>query len=118
MPKLKDHSIADKITMEDVEKMTTLKYVVEDLKLYQYNQFENYLKDIGVSYPNKNGNSEKDALVSIHDGVRPFISKEIIQKSFDTTSRLGNAVVAVNLKDSIRKKTSKGKTKAENREDY
>ncbi|MFY7734004.1 MAG: 2-C-methyl-D-erythritol 4-phosphate cytidylyltransferase [Bacteroidia bacterium] len=42
-------------------------------------------------------------LVAIHDGVRPFISKEIITLSFDTAAQKGNAVAAVRLKDSIRK---------------
>jgi len=42
-------------------------------------------------------------LVAIHDGVRPFISKEIITLSFETAAQKGNAVAAVRLKDSIRK---------------
>jgi 2-C-methyl-D-erythritol 4-phosphate cytidylyltransferase len=42
-------------------------------------------------------------LVAIHDGVRPFISKEIILNSFETAAQKGNAVAAVRLKDSIRK---------------
>jgi len=42
-------------------------------------------------------------LVAIHDGVRPFISKEIILNSFEIASEKGNAVTAVRLKDSIRK---------------
>lgn len=44
-----------------------------------------------------------DDLVAIHDGVRPFISKEIILNSFETAAQKGNAVAAVRLKDSIRK---------------
>jgi 2-C-methyl-D-erythritol 4-phosphate cytidylyltransferase len=42
-------------------------------------------------------------LVAIHDGVRPFVSKEIILNSFETAAQKGNAVAAVRLKDSIRK---------------
>jgi len=42
-------------------------------------------------------------LVAIHDGVRPFITAEIINKSFEIASQKGNAVAAVRLKDSIRK---------------
>lgn len=44
-----------------------------------------------------------DDLVAIHDGVRPFINKEIILHSFEIASQKGNAVAAVRLKDSIRK---------------
>ena len=46
---------------------------------------------------------ENPDLVAIHDGVRPFISKEIILNSFETALQKGNAVAAVRLKDSIRK---------------
>ena len=46
--------------------------------------------------------NEED-LVAIHDGVRPFITTEIINNSFDVAAQKGNAVAAVRLKDSIRK---------------
>jgi 2-C-methyl-D-erythritol 4-phosphate cytidylyltransferase len=46
---------------------------------------------------------KNDDVVAIHDGVRPFISKEIILNSFETALQKGNAVAAVRLKDSIRK---------------
>ena len=46
---------------------------------------------------------ENHDLVAIHDGVRPFISKEIILNSFETAMQKGNAAAAVRLKDSIRK---------------
>lgn len=44
-----------------------------------------------------------EALVAIHDGVRPFPSIEQIQKAFALASEKGNAVFAVDSKDSIRK---------------
>lgn len=56
-------------------------------------------------------------LVAIHDGVRPFISKEIILKSFETALEKGNAVAAVRLKDSIRKVELLG-NKNVNRDNY
>ena len=46
--------------------------------------------------------NEED-LVAIHDGVRPFITAEIINNCFDVAAQKGNAVAAVRLKDSIRK---------------
>jgi 2-C-methyl-D-erythritol 4-phosphate cytidylyltransferase len=45
---------------------------------------------------------EKEALVAIHDGVRPFVSKNIIHESFIKAEIYGNAITAVPLKDSIR----------------
>jgi 2-C-methyl-D-erythritol 4-phosphate cytidylyltransferase len=45
---------------------------------------------------------EKEALVAIHDGVRPFVSKAIIHESFVKAELYGNAITAVPLKDSIR----------------
>jgi 2-C-methyl-D-erythritol 4-phosphate cytidylyltransferase len=46
--------------------------------------------------------TEPDSLVAIHDGVRPFIKKSIIQKSFDDAEKFGSAITCVALKDSIR----------------
>lgn len=45
---------------------------------------------------------ETDSLVAIHDGVRPLISTDIINHSFETASVSGSAVTSVALKDSIR----------------
>lgn len=45
---------------------------------------------------------EEDALVAIHDGVRPLIDKYTIGKSFEVAQQKGNAVVSIGLKDSIR----------------
>lgn len=49
-----------------------------------------------------NSISDTSGTVAIHDGVRPFVSKEIIANSFMVASELGNATVAVSLKDSLR----------------
>lgn len=43
-------------------------------------------------------------LVAIHDAVRPFVSPAIINKSFDCALAKGSGVVAVSLKDSLRKR--------------
>lgn len=45
---------------------------------------------------------EADSLVAVHDGVRPLIDTEIIEKSFGVANESGNAVTSVQLKDSIR----------------
>ncbi len=48
---------------------------------------------------------DSEGLVAIHDGVRPFVSSEMIGRSFDMASKHGNAIAAVALKESIRKTT-------------
>ena len=55
----------------------------------------------------KNGISHiknfENSLVAIHDGVRPLVSKSIIENTFKIASEKSNAVVCVPLKNSIRK---------------
>lgn len=51
---------------------------------------------------------DKNTLVAIHDGVRPFITSEIIENSFNTAQEKGNAIVCVDSKDSLRKISAKG----------
>ncbi len=45
---------------------------------------------------------DDDAIVAIHDAVRPLISKEIIDDSYDCAAKYGNAIVAVKSRDSVR----------------
>lgn len=44
----------------------------------------------------------RDALVAVHDGARPLVSKEVIERSFDSAKLNGSGIVAVQVKDSIR----------------
>jgi 2-C-methyl-D-erythritol 4-phosphate cytidylyltransferase len=44
----------------------------------------------------------EDGLVAIHDGVRPCITPEVIERTFHGAAQKGNAIAAVKLKDSIR----------------
>jgi 2-C-methyl-D-erythritol 4-phosphate cytidylyltransferase len=44
-----------------------------------------------------------DGLVAIHDGVRPFVKKEVINESFAQAEKFGSAIPVVDLKDSLRK---------------
>ena len=46
-----------------------------------------------------------DALIAIHDGVRPLVSAAVIKESFEIAAKKGNAIAAVELKDSIRQLT-------------
>lgn len=49
-----------------------------------------------------NIDSNEDILVAIHDGVRPLIEPHTINKAFACAKDLGNCVVSVSSKDSIR----------------
>ena len=46
--------------------------------------------------------SEKSEIVLVHDGVRPFVSAEIINNVIDAVKEHGSAVTAVSPKDSIK----------------
>lgn len=54
----------------------------------------------------KNGldiiNDADDALIAVHDAVRPLISSQIIEKSYQYAAEYGNAVTAVKSRDSAR----------------
>ena len=52
----------------------------------------------------------KDGLVAIHDGVRPFVSTEVIANSFLEAERSGSGIAVIALKDSIRKLSDDGKS--------
>jgi 2-C-methyl-D-erythritol 4-phosphate cytidylyltransferase len=60
---------------------------------------------------------ESDGLVAIHDAVRPFVSEIVIENSYRQAAEKGSAVVAVPVKDSIRKVTD-GVSVALDRSEY
>src|SRR3569833_3798451 len=45
---------------------------------------------------------DNDAIVAVHDAVRPLITPAIIDESFDYTEQYGNAIVAIKSRDSVR----------------
>lgn len=51
-----------------------------------------------------------EGLVAIHDGVRPFVAKEVISNSFLEAEKSGSGIAVVALKDSIRKLGDDGKS--------
>ena len=57
------------------------------------------------------------ALVAVHDGVRPFASKETINEAFTLASEKGAAVPVIDEVDSLRKVLS-GASQAVNRSEY
>ena len=58
-----------------------------------------------------------NAIVAIHDAVRPFVSKELINSGFKIAAKKGNAIPAVAIKESIRE-VSGSLSKAVNRNHY
>ncbi len=60
---------------------------------------------------------ENTGLVGIHDGVRPFVSKETIGNCFQIAAEQGNAIPAIEPVDSIRK-VENDRNKAVNRANY
>ncbi|MDX5340863.1 MAG: 2-C-methyl-D-erythritol 4-phosphate cytidylyltransferase [Cyclobacteriaceae bacterium] len=57
-------------------------------------------------------------LVAIHDGVRPFVKKEVILESFSKADSTGSAVAVISVKDSLRKLTDDGKSFSKERQYY
>lgn len=69
----------------------------------------------------KNGLAEinsTEGVIAIHDGVRPLVSKEIIEKSFIEAELHGAVVVSVALKDSIREVNTDGSNKSVDRNQF
>ena len=60
---------------------------------------------------------EEPSLVAVHDGVRPLVTPELINRSFEVAERSGSAVTTVPLKDSIREVRGEG-SRAVAREQY
>jgi 2-C-methyl-D-erythritol 4-phosphate cytidylyltransferase len=54
----------------------------------------------------KNGldviNDDTDALIAVHDAVRPLTSKQVIDESYQHAAAHGNAITAVKSRDSVR----------------
>lgn len=61
---------------------------------------------------------DSQELVAIHDGVRPFVSLEVIQNSFEVAAVKGSAIAVVPLKDSIRKFDEEGGSSFQERHNF
>ncbi|MEO8822353.1 MAG: 2-C-methyl-D-erythritol 4-phosphate cytidylyltransferase [Ginsengibacter sp.] len=51
---------------------------------------------------------EEESIIFVHDGVRCFVTKELIQKCYDSAVEFGTAVPAIDSADSIRMVTKNG----------
>jgi 2-C-methyl-D-erythritol 4-phosphate cytidylyltransferase len=66
----------------------------------------------------RNGLAAIDApegFVAVHDGVRPFVSTDIIRRGFETAAQTGSAVTCVPAKDSVRFVGEDGRSEAVDR---
>jgi 2-C-methyl-D-erythritol 4-phosphate cytidylyltransferase len=80
-------------------------------KQHEFNIFHLTVKGGSTRFASvKNGLGlvQGEALVAVHDGVRPFVTTAIIGQAFEVAADKGNAVVAVSPKDSIRELTQEG----------
>lgn len=59
---------------------------------------------------------DTEGLVAIHDGVRPFVTHQIISESFLMAERTGSAIAVIPLKDSLRKINAVGESSFQNRD--
>lgn len=57
----------------------------------------------------------QEGLVAIHDGVRPFVSPEVILESFAIAQTHGSAIPVIPLKDSLRKVGAEGQSSFQDR---
>jgi len=51
-----------------------------------------------------------DGIVAIHDGVRPLVSRETLQRCFEAAAESGNAIPVISPSDSLRILTAGGST--------
>jgi 2-C-methyl-D-erythritol 4-phosphate cytidylyltransferase len=65
------------------------------------------------SVQNGLNNINGDGIVAIHDGARPLVSNEIIEKCFLSAEKNGSGVACVKAKDSVRLINERGNTAIE-----
>lgn len=61
-----------------------------------------------LSVKNGLGHIPDNALVAIHDGVRPIVSKQLIKEGFALAQKYGNAIPVVKITDSVRQANKAG----------
>ncbi len=61
---------------------------------------------------------EEEALVAVHDGVRPFVAKEVIEACFQAAERTAAAIPVVDVVETVRQLTPDGESHTVSRNDY
>src|SRR5690606_34717182 len=62
----------------------------------------------GLNHIEEAAENLDDALIAVHDGVRPLLTQEMIKEGFDVAKEKGTAVPVISSKDSIRILDSEG----------
>ena len=73
----------------------------------RFHSVRNGLQFLSEEIGNTSGRNEK-ALVAVHDGVRPFVSSEVIAACFDEAEKNGAAIPVMPMIDSLRETDEKG----------
>ncbi len=61
---------------------------------------------------------KQEALVAVHDGVRPFVAREVIASCFEAAARDGAAIPVVDVVETVRQLTPTGESRTVDRGDY
>ncbi len=61
---------------------------------------------------------DEEGVVAVHDGVRPFASRELILRCYEATALRGSAVPVVPVVETLRRLTADGLSEVVSRDDY
>jgi len=104
-------SYSDAIEIITVLPENQLRHWLELQKKYSFNVLQTLVKGGSNRFLSvRNGLKfvSVPGLVAIHDGVRPFVSKDTIMRCFETAEKLGNAVPSISPNESLRILTESG----------
>ena len=73
----------------------------------RFHSVRNGLQFLSEEIGNTSGRNEK-VLIAVHDGVRPFVSSEVIAACFDEAEKSGAAIPVIPMIDSLRETDEKG----------
>jgi 2-C-methyl-D-erythritol 4-phosphate cytidylyltransferase len=62
--------------------------------------------------------ADEEALVGVHDGVRPFVSAEVIARCYAEAARVGAVVPVTDVVETVRHLKDGGKSETVSRDDY
>ena len=73
----------------------------------RFHSVRNGLEFLSEEIENASGRNEK-VLIAVHDGVRPFVSVEVIEACFDEAEKKGAVIPVMPMIDSLRETDEKG----------
>jgi len=102
-------------TLKALRKIKSIKEIILVTNKKDYPKFQNIISELGITKIVLGGKRRQDSvrngleyldkdcdLVLVHDAVRPFIQKKIIEEAINTARRFGAAVVGVKLKPTVK----------------